>query len=145
MLGSLISKIGISTKVRVRVRYSPVLAVTGQMYGPWRYLQSQLAGYNNAPVPEDAMAETIQTTAEPEIETPVSLFPNPASDRLSIQVSEPSDVRGIRLYNASGVPVFQSQQYQKEIDVSKLPVGVYILMLNRASGEPTSHRLLIRR
>ncbi|MDR6808332.1 hypothetical protein J2Y45_005318 [Dyadobacter sp. BE34] len=133
------------TKVRVRVRYSPTLAITGQMYGPWRYVQRQLAGYTNPPVPEEAMAETIKRKVEPEIETSVSLFPNPASDRLSIQVSDPSDVRGVCLYNTSGTPVFESQRYEKDIDVSKLPGGVYILMLNRASGTSTSHRVLIRR
>lgn len=143
----LISKVqnSIATKVRARVRYSPVLAITGQMYGPWRYVQRQLAGYNNAPVPEEAMAETIKRKAEPEIETSVSLFPNPASDRLSIQVTDPSDIRAVRLYNTSGTPVFQSQRFEKDIDVSKLPGGVYILMLNRASGTSTSHRVLIRR
>jgi hypothetical protein len=138
-------KTGTTTRVRVRIRYSPALAITGQMYGPWRYVQRQLAGFNNAPVPEEAMAETIKRKAEPEIGTSVSLFPNPASDRLSIQVADPSDIRAVRLYNTSGTPVFQSQRYEKNIDVSKFPGGVYILMLNRASGTPTSHRILIRR
>lgn len=136
---------GIATKVRARVRYSPVLAITGQMYGPWRYVQRQLAGYNNAPVPEEAMAETIRTKAEPEVETSVTLFPNPASDRLSVQVADPSDIRAVRLYDTGGKPVFQSQRYERDIDVSTLPGGVYILMLNRASGTSTSHRILIRR
>ncbi|MBO9616709.1 MAG: FG-GAP repeat protein [Dyadobacter sp.] len=138
-------KEGISTRVRIRVRYSPVLAITGQMYGPWRYVQSQLAGYTNAPVPEEAMAETIKRKAEPEVESSISLFPNPASDRLSVQVADPSDIRATRLYNTSGTPVFQSQRYEKDIDVSKLPGGIYILMLDRANGKPTSHRILIRR
>ncbi|WP_353717492.1 FG-GAP-like repeat-containing protein [Dyadobacter sp. 676] len=136
---------GVATRVRARVRYSPVLAITGQMYGPWRYLQSQLAGYNNAPVPQEAMAETIRRKARPETETSVSLFPNPASDRLSIQVTDPSDIRTVRLYNTSGTPVFQSQRYEHDIDVSKLPGGIYILMLNRANGTTASHRILIRR
>ncbi len=138
-------KAGNGTKVRARIRYSPALAITGQMYGPWRYLQRQLAGYNNAPVPEEAMAETIKRKAEPETDALVTLFPNPASDRLSIQVADPSDIRAVRLYNNSGKPVFQSSRHEKDIDVSKLPGGVYILMLNRANGTPTSHRILIRR
>ncbi|WP_353717493.1 T9SS type A sorting domain-containing protein [Dyadobacter sp. 676] len=136
---------GVATRVRARVRYSPVLAITGQMYGPWRYLQSQLAGYNNAPVPQEAMAETIRRKAGPEIGTSVSLFPNPASDRLFIQVTDPSDIRTVRLYNTSGTPVFQSQRYEHDVDVSKLPGGIYILMLNRANGTTTSHRIFIRR
>ncbi|SDH39337.1 Por secretion system C-terminal sorting domain-containing protein [Dyadobacter soli] len=140
-----IVKNGIATKVRARVRYSPVLAITGQMYGPWRYVQSQPAGYNNAPVPEEAMAETIKRKTEPEIETSVSLFPNPASDRLSVETNNPSEIRSMRLFNTGGALVFQTQRYEKDIDVSKLPGGIYILMLNRANGTPTSHRILIRR
>jgi hypothetical protein len=136
---------GVATRVRARVRYSPVLALTGQMYGPWRYVQRQLAGYNNAPVPEEAMTETTRMEARPEVETSVSLFPNPASDRLSIQVADPSDIHGVRLYNTSGTPVFQSPRYERDIDVSRLPGGIYILMLNRAYGTSTSHRILIRR
>ncbi|MCF0049858.1 FG-GAP-like repeat-containing protein [Dyadobacter sp. LJ53] len=31
-------KVGFDTKVRARVRYSPAKAITGQMFGPWRYL-----------------------------------------------------------------------------------------------------------
>lgn len=31
-------KIGFDTKTRARVKYSPAKAITGQMYGPWRYL-----------------------------------------------------------------------------------------------------------
>ncbi|SDH39284.1 Por secretion system C-terminal sorting domain-containing protein [Dyadobacter soli] len=141
LLGAPVNKNGIATKLRVRVRYSPVLAITGQMYGPWRYVQSQLAGYNNAPVPEEVMAETINGEAE----TSISLFPNPASDRLSVQVDNPSEIRSMRLFDTGGGLVFQTQRYERDIDVSKLPGGIYILMLNRANGTPTSHRILIRR
>ncbi|WP_051350176.1 FG-GAP-like repeat-containing protein [Dyadobacter alkalitolerans] len=32
-----IAKTGKATKVRVRIKYDPVLAITGQVYGPWHY------------------------------------------------------------------------------------------------------------
>jgi hypothetical protein len=32
------------TKIRVRTKYDPVTAVTGQVYGPWRYIQENLSG-----------------------------------------------------------------------------------------------------
>lgn len=41
-LKSLITKAGFLTKVRARVRYSPALAITGQVYGPWRYSNSSI-------------------------------------------------------------------------------------------------------
>ncbi len=43
-----------ATKVRARVRYDPVTAITGQVYGPWRYMPGYLDGsgtHNNVPLP----------------------------------------------------------------------------------------------
>ncbi|GGM98155.1 hypothetical protein GCM10010967_34960 [Dyadobacter beijingensis] len=147
-ISSAINKTGIATKVRVRVRYSPVLAITGQVYGPWRYVQAQLAGYNNAPVPEEAMAETIKRHAEPAIEKDehaVTLFPNPVTDRLSIQAAHPGDIRSVRLFDNGGKLVYQSSRYEKNIDVSKLPEGMHILVVDQHNGKSTSHKILIRR
>ena len=48
----------LSTKVRVRVKYSPVLAITGQMYGPWRYMPGYLNGastHNSVPLPVELL------------------------------------------------------------------------------------------
>lgn len=41
-LKSLVTKTAFLNKVRARVRFSPVLAITGQMYGPWRYESSSI-------------------------------------------------------------------------------------------------------
>lgn len=43
-LKSLVTKTAFLNKVRARVRYSPVLAITGQVYGPWRYASSSNHG-----------------------------------------------------------------------------------------------------
>ncbi len=39
------------TKVRARVKYSPALAITGQVYGPWRYVSSVIDGNNLGALP----------------------------------------------------------------------------------------------
>ena len=39
------------TKLRARVKYSPVLAITGQVYGPWRYVSSVIDGNNLGALP----------------------------------------------------------------------------------------------
>ncbi|MCF0061843.1 FG-GAP-like repeat-containing protein [Dyadobacter chenwenxiniae] len=49
-LKSLIAKTDFLNKVRARVKYSPVLAITGQLYGPWRYTNSILADPSILPV-----------------------------------------------------------------------------------------------
>ena len=41
-LKSLVTKTDFLNKIRARVRFSPVLAITGQIYGPWRYANSSI-------------------------------------------------------------------------------------------------------
>jgi hypothetical protein len=41
-LKSVVTKVGFMTRLRARVRFSPVLAITGQMYGPWRYANTAI-------------------------------------------------------------------------------------------------------
>ncbi len=41
-LKNAVVKPGIATRIRVRVKYDPVLAITGQVYGPWRYVTDPL-------------------------------------------------------------------------------------------------------
>ncbi|QQR88205.1 MAG: FG-GAP repeat protein [Flavobacteriales bacterium] len=62
-LKSLIDKPGggtgiTATKVRTRVRYDPVTAITGQVFGPWRYMPGYLDGHgthNNVPLPVELL------------------------------------------------------------------------------------------
>ncbi|MCF2489865.1 FG-GAP-like repeat-containing protein [Dyadobacter sp. CY347] len=41
-LKSLVTKTAFLNKIRARVKFSPVLAITGQVYGPWRYENSSI-------------------------------------------------------------------------------------------------------
>lgn len=45
-------------KVRARVRYDPVTAITGQVNGPWRYMPGYMDGlgtHNNVPLPVELL------------------------------------------------------------------------------------------
>ncbi|MCB0765282.1 MAG: FG-GAP repeat protein, partial [Flavobacteriales bacterium] len=47
-----------ATKVRTRVRYDPVTAITGQVFGPWRYMpgyQNGTGTHNNVPLPVELL------------------------------------------------------------------------------------------
>jgi Secretion system C-terminal sorting domain/FG-GAP repeat/FG-GAP-like repeat len=44
------------TKVRARVKYHPALAITGQVYGPWRYVSSVIDGNNLGALPIDLIS-----------------------------------------------------------------------------------------
>jgi hypothetical protein len=143
----ILTKMGTATKVRVRIRYSPALAITGQMYGPWRYVQRQLAGYNNAPVPEEAMAETIKRKAFAGLEgqNSITLYPNPVSDRFFIKSENLENIRSLRLLTTGGKLVYQTQTPTKEVDVKNLDAGMYILLVTQQDGSQTSHKVVVRK
>ncbi|MGG7660907.1 FG-GAP-like repeat-containing protein [Dyadobacter sp. BHUBP1] len=149
VLGASITKTGVATKLRVRVRYSPVLAITGQMYGPWRYLQSQLAGYNNAPVPEEATAEnTNRKKMEVGKEDPglsIVPYPNPVSDKLFIKAGNMDQIRSVRLLTPTGRLIHQSQNPSAEMDVRNLEPGMYVLLVTRRDGSQSSHKVIIKK
>ncbi len=140
-----ISKSGLTTKVRVRVKYSPALAITGQVYGPWRYLQPQLTGSFYAPVPEEQVETQTKKLENSEVLTQVRIFPNPVSDKLGIETADAGNVRAVKLVNAYGAAVYQSSKAEREIDVSRLAEGVYILTLQKADGTHSTHRVLIKK
>ncbi len=56
-LKNLINKLpGKYTKIRARVQYDPVTAITGQKYGPWRYVPSVSAGTTGGALPVDLIS-----------------------------------------------------------------------------------------
>ncbi|WP_161597046.1 FG-GAP-like repeat-containing protein [Dyadobacter flavalbus] len=69
-LKSVIIKKSNATKIRVRIKYDPVLALTGQVYGPWKYLSAYTAGssYNaSTPLPVELIsfnADTVEKSVE---------------------------------------------------------------------------------
>ncbi len=63
-----------------------------------------------------------------------SLYPNPASDRVSI-VNKSNDPYEIRLVDVVGNTVFKSNMEMKlEIDISELPNGMYVLKITNLQG-----------
>lgn len=65
---------------------------------------------------------------EESLETIINLYPNPVSDVLQIKTNEP--IQQLILYNFLGQEVFrQEKENIKEVNVTKLQNGVYILSL----------------
>lgn len=46
---------GLYTKIRARVKYNPVTAIKGQLYGPWRYFPQAAFG-SSTPLPVDLIS-----------------------------------------------------------------------------------------
>ena len=140
------------SRVRVRVKYDPVLALTGQSYGPWRYLPAYLMGNSTAPVPEETQEHLsenlrqenslIKTEARAE---PVTVYPNPVADRLDIDLKDKDQVQSLRIHTASGSVVYQATGFQSWVDVSKISQGAYFLTITKTDGSHTTRKILIRR
>lgn len=150
-LKNVIDKQGPGTKVRLRVKYDPVLALTGQPYGPWRYLPAYLMGNSTAPVPEEAEEELSESKLRrnqraSEIRSElVTVYPNPVADRLNIDLKEKGQIENVRILTTGGSVVYQSREFQSFVDVSKLSQGVYFLTITRTNGSHTTRKILIRR
>ncbi|TLV03106.1 FG-GAP-like repeat-containing protein [Dyadobacter luticola] len=142
-LKNVIAKQGAATKVRARVKYDPVLALTGQTYGPWRYLPSYLSGGGVGPVPEEKTAETVRVKTLKN--DPVMIYPNPVSDRLTVRSSESSPVANLQLFSALGREVRSSQAGETEMSVTDLVGGTYILVVSHMDGTQSSHKILIKK
>lgn len=150
-LKNVINKQGPGTKVRVRVKYNPVLALTGQTYGPWRYLPAYLMGTSTAPVPEEAKNEISQTTKNEapmnlknEPEEQVVVYPNPTFDRINIQVKNPELVQTIKILDFNGAAAYQVSGFKSSIEVSKLSEGVYFVLVVNQDGTHIMSKILIR-
>ncbi|MGG7660905.1 T9SS type A sorting domain-containing protein [Dyadobacter sp. BHUBP1] len=151
-LKNVIDKQGPGTKVRVRVKYDPVLALTGQSYGPWRYLPAYLMGNGTAPVPEEKggnLSEIIEKRAirleEGKASEVAKIYPNPVSSRLNIDLKDKDQVQSLRILTATGSVMYQSNELRSFVDVSKLPEGAYFLIITKTDGSHTTRQILIRR
>lgn len=71
----------------------------------------------------------------------VTVFPNPVKEKLSIKGIKPTEVR---IYNAVGQLV-KTIHDANEINVSILPVGVYLLCVTDAEGVSVTKRITVSR
>ena len=55
----------------------------------------------------------------------VSVFPNPVIDQLTLELPSNTDDHRMIIYDTSGRPHLQLHNYNKTIDVSRLPSGLY--------------------
>lgn len=141
-----VTKLSAGTKVRARVKFDPVLAITGQMYGPWRYPSTLVSGKSVSPAPQE-MASSLRMAAEmtENVEESVSIYPNPASERLFIRSNSQNAITGIRLVAASGTAIYSAGKAQTEIDLRNIAPGMYVLVTKHADGSELSHKVAVRK
>ncbi|MEL6593204.1 MAG: T9SS type A sorting domain-containing protein, partial [Bacteroidota bacterium] len=79
----------------------------------------------------------------------INTFPNPNNGAftLALELVQPDDLQ-IEIFDAKGQVVFQEvqsrvQQYQKDMNLSNLPSGVYVLVARTSKGS-TTERIVIK-
>ena len=70
--------------------------------------------------------QTVSISNELDSKPIVKLFPNPTQNSLTIQ-SYDFNVDKIEIYNSTGAKVLEIQNPPKEINISKLPIGIYFI------------------
>jgi hypothetical protein len=136
-LKSKVAKQGLMTNLRARVHYDPSQALTGQVYGPWRYLSGNIAGMSAAPAPEDISHKREKVDAKGSY-----VYPNPATSLLNVQAGIGEKILRSTLITANG-KIVRTWKSSKALDLSNIPRGNYILRLTYSDSTESSHPILI--
>lgn len=71
----------------------------------------------------------------------ISLFPNPVSSRLLINMKDPASIQGLAIYNTSGMQVNTWNSYSPDgIPVSTLSTGIYVLKITTVGGHTVHYK-----
>ena len=130
----------LSTKVRVRVKYSPVLAITGQMYGPWRYMPGYLNGastHNSIPLPVELLYFNAEVNEQKKVDISWATASELNNDYFVVQRSKDAV-----LFDKIGtvkepIRIKDGNQEYEYIDYEDKPgINIYrVRMINNVSGK----------
>lgn len=72
----------------------------------------------------------------------ISIYPNPASKKIRLQ-GDTGVISSLRLLNSLGQIVMEIQNFTEEINVEKLPTGIYILLTEYKDGTQESRKVAV--
>lgn len=64
----------------------------------------------------------------------ISIYPNPTSDILKISTENNNEIQAIQIFDITGTMVFESEKYSKEISLTSLQKGIYIIYVKSKKG-----------
>ncbi|SDH39378.1 FG-GAP repeat-containing protein [Dyadobacter soli] len=133
-----INKQGPRTNLRLRIKYNPTLALTGQVYGPWRYLSWPSAGTISSPAPKVATTNPFESTTNT-----AYVYPNPAASVLHIHTGKNRTVAGSELMTTNGSEIRSWKGNADKLDVGAIRPGRYILHIHYADAMESSHPIVL--
>jgi len=73
----------------------------------------------------------------------IAIYPNPVKDRFQLQVPDAGGVKRVSVINSSGVAAKEIPGYPSDgVEVSRLPAGVYITIIEFQSGQTSTVRFI---
>lgn len=93
-----------------------------------------------------AVAQQEPSPKGPKTELPIeglSIYPNPVTGGKVYISSSRNQEKEIEIYNVLGKPVFKTRLRGKELDVSSLTAGIYILKIKEDDAKAT-RKLVVR-
>ena len=111
-----------------------------------RYLIAFLLfGFLMFGLPSNAQ-QSDRTPASQRVENPIeklSIYPNPVTGGKVYISSEKNEEKEIEIFNVLGKPVLKAKLRGRELDVSTLDPGIYILKIQEGAAKAT-RKLVIR-
>jgi len=89
-----------------------------------------------------AAATTAATIKEADEQVTLDLYPNPAVDRLELTSETGLAGSYYRIVNEHGQTLASGTLTRTNVDVAKLPAGIYTLLVTRPSGQTTVRRFI---
>lgn len=138
-LKTTIGKQGSRTNLRVRIRYNPTLALTGQIYGPWRYLTGPSTGSTSAPVPP-----TSRNISEENQVIKTYVYPNPAASELHVSTEKDLFIAESALLTTDGSVVKRWKGGSEKLRFRGMRPGRYILRVRYTNATESSHPVVVQ-
>ncbi|PSL25679.1 FG-GAP-like repeat-containing protein [Dyadobacter jiangsuensis] len=138
-LKSLIDKPGSATNLRVRIKYNAALALTGQIYGPWRYVSGPSAGTASAPVP---LMPGHTANGNPLALTYV--YPNPAASVIYLHSEKQNPIAETILHTSDGSVIRKWTDGADKLDISGIRPGRYLLLIRYSNATKSTHSIVLR-
>jgi hypothetical protein len=92
----------------------------------------------------ESTAQFIVSGLEEKAEEVIRIYPNPASNKIYIELSENrSDIEHLQLVSINGQVLKQYPNTDRVLDISTLGQGVYIIQIRLARGVPINKRFLV--